>query len=76
VRQAVGAGRSAGRSACAGQGVARAARARQRTAARAHQRTAVRARRAGSPASGRAGSPVPGKRQENYKRQSRRTIKK
>jgi hypothetical protein len=67
VRRAVGAGRSAGRSACAGQGVARAARARQRTVARAHQRTEARARRAGSPASGRAGSPVPGKKEENLK---------
>ncbi len=60
MRRAGGEGRSAGRSACAGQAVARAARARQRIAARAHQRTVARARRVGSPASGRAGSPVPG----------------
>jgi hypothetical protein len=75
VRRAGGAGRSADRSACAGQGVARAARARQRIAARAHQRTVARARRAGSPASRRAGSPVPGKSRKT-KEQSQGPLKK
>ena len=50
MRLAVCGGRPAGRSACAGQAVAREARAHRENAARARQRNVARAHQAASPA--------------------------